>query len=197
MKKAFILFTIFVLSGCAAYAADNCCNAQKYYDFDRDYRCAQLINKIRFQRNTLYNVLGLSDEQEELKDEIETRRHEAMQEYKDTFEAEKKKLRLMAQTCYNSKEYKQQRKITQKAWKKLDRGHRKFDREFMKILCRSQRAKYKEIVRLTRRDIRYCYLNHKSCPKDPYINTFGKNDAKPLCNICPKHEKAHLFNRTH
>lgn len=195
MKRALAIFTIITLFASGAAFADSCCTKEKRYDFERDYKCSQLMNKIRFQKDTLYNVLGLSPEQQELKDGIEAKRLEGTKEYKETFETEKQKLRNLAQTSYGSKEFKKQTKITKKAWKKLAKSHKKYDREFMKILCSTQKSKYKEIVRLTKRDIRYCYLNRKAYKKDPHMSTFGKDDAKPLCEVCPKHERHHVFNR--
>lgn len=196
MKRALVLFTmITLLTSGAAFASECCTKAkEKRYDFERDYKCSQLINKIRFQKDTLYNVLGLSPSQQAIKDEIEQRRLEGTKPYKTAFESEKQKLKTLAQNSYGSREFKKQNKVTKKAWKKLHKSHRKYDKEFMKILCSSQKTKYKEIVRLTKRDIRYCYLNRKSSEKNPYMNTFGRNDAKPLCEVCPKHNAHHFFN---
>lgn len=193
MKKSFILLVILILFSTTAHAK-SCCTAD-CYDFERDYRCQELIQKIRDQKNTLYNVLGLSAEQQELKDEIEFRRKEETKPYVDAFHCEKNKLRQLAQTSYNTHEYKKQAKITHNAWKKMHKKFKKYDKEFCKILCSTQRAKYKEIVKLTKRDIRYCYLNRKCCKKDPYVNTFGKADAKNVCEVCKKHSHPHIFNK--
>ncbi len=193
MKRAFILSLMILFTSCAALA-DSCC-PPNHYDFDRDYKCSELINKIRFEKNTLYNVLNLSAEQQKLREEIEFRRQQELQEPVETLRCERQKLRNLAQTAYDTPEYKKQRSATKKAWKKVQKGLKKYDREFLKILCSTQKSKYKEIVRLTRRDIRYCYLNKKSSPKNPYLNTFGKNDAKDLCDVCEQHSRTHLFNR--
>ena len=182
MKQIVILVSIFGLLAGSMVLAKDCCKEQKEYDFTRDYRCSQLIQKIRAQKNTLYNVLNLSSEQQELKDEIEFRRKAEMQPYIEAYKCEKQKLRALAQTSYDSAEFKQQRKITKKAWKKIEKLYKKYDREFMKILCTTQKTKYKELVKLTKRDIKYCRLNRKACPKNPYINTFGLNDAKNICD---------------
>lgn len=195
MKQLFVLFAILgLLTGTVCFAKD-CCTEQKKYDFTRDYRCSQLIQKIRAQKNTLYNVLGLSMEQQELKDEIEFRRKAEMKPYYEAYKCEKQKLRALAQTSYDTPEFKQQRKATKKAWKKIEKLYKKYDREFMKILCTTQKTKYKELVKLTKRDIKYCRLNRKACPKNPYMNTFGLNDAKNVCDVCEKHSHPHLFNR--
>lgn len=165
------------------------------YDLGRDYQCSQLIYKIQMQKNTLYNVLNLSPTQAQLKDEIEARRHAEMQPYIEDFMTEQEKLRELAKTNYDKQEFKAQYRATNKAWRKLHRGMKKYDKELMAILCSTQRAKYKEIRRMVKHDVRYCYLNKKSCPANPYINTFGKNDAKPLYDVCPKHNTVHLLNR--
>ena len=192
MKRAVILFLTLILSLCNITFASGFDNG-KEYDFGRDYQCSELIQKIRMQKNTFYNVLGLSKEQQELKDKIEAKRLEEMQPYIDRFHCEQQNLRELAKTSYKSKEYKAQYKKTHKAWRELHKGMKKYDKEFKKTLCSSQRTKYNEIVKLTRRDVRYCYLNKKACPKNPYINTFGKSDARPICNMCKKHSHPHIF----
>ena len=194
MKNLFIsIFTIISLTTLTCFA-DECCNAQSKYDYSKEYRCSQLINRIKSQRNTLYNVLNLSEKQQELIDEIEYRKKADLKPIYEVFDKEKTKLRKLAQTDYNSKEFKKQRKITKKAWKKVHKIYKKYDKEIKKVLCNSQKTKYKEITKLVRRDIRYCYLNKKACPKNPYMNTFGKSDALNVCEICDKHSHPHLFN---
>lgn len=195
MKQILIISSALVILSANIALSKECCTTQNNYEFaQRDYKCSQLINKIRFQKNTLYNVLNLSTEQQELKDEIEFRRQEEVKPYADAYQCEKQKLKELVQTSYGSPEFKKQVKATRKAWKALQKCHKKYDKEFEKILCSTQKAKFKDIVRLTKRDIRYCYLNKKACPKDPYVNTFGLNDAKNLCDICEKHSRAHIFN---
>lgn len=193
MKKVLILFLVILLTSSATFAAGFHFN-RKQYDFETEYRCSQLIQKIRAQKNTLYNVLGLSAEQRALKDEIEHRRKEEMKPYTDSFQCERKHLLELAKTSYNTPEFKKQQKITKKAWKDMHRIFKKYDKEFYKILCSTQKTKYREIVKLTKRDIKYCRLNRKACPKDPYMNTFGKSDAKNVCEVCGKHSIAHPFN---
>lgn len=194
MKRALILLLTILMTSSAVIAKD-CCSVKDGYDFERDYKCSELIQKIRFQKNTLYNVLGLSAEQQALKDEIEVRRKAETKPYVDAFHCEQKKLRQIAQTAYNTPAFKKQEKITHKAWKQMQKKFKKYDKEFLKILCSTQKTKYKEIVKLTKRDIRYCYLNRKCCTKNPYVNTFGKNDAKNICEVCDKHSHPHFFNR--
>ncbi len=194
MKRALILSLVILFTSSTAQA-ETCCGKEPY-SFSRDYQCSQLIQRIRSQKNTLYNVLNLSTEQQELKNEIELRRTAELKPIEDALRCERQKLRTLAQTSYDTDEYKKQQAVVKKLWKQLQKGYKKYDREFLKILCSTQKSKYKEIVRLTRRDVRYCYLNKKSSPKDPYMNTFGKNDAKDLCDLCDKHARPHIFNRT-
>ena len=89
MKRILILFLAILLSSGATFAAGCRVNSNQY-DFDTEYKCSQLIQKIRAQKNTLYNVLGLSAEQRALKDEIEQRRKEEMKPYDDSFQCERK-----------------------------------------------------------------------------------------------------------
>ena len=104
-----------------------------------------------------------------------------MQPLIDEYKLEKQKLHALIQNGCSKKEIKEQHKITSRAHKKIHKIFKKYDKEFMKILCRQQRSKYREINKLIKRDLRYCRLNRRSCPKNPYINTFGKQDAKPAC----------------
>lgn len=194
MRHFFISLLTMITISTLTCVADDCCNAQSEYDYSRDYRCSQLINRIKAQRNTLYNVLGLSEKQQELKDEIEAQKKAELDPIRNNFIKEQQELRKLAQTSYDSKEFKKQRKLTKKAWKKVRKVYKKYDKKIMKILCHSQKTKYKEITKLVRRDIRYCYLNKKACPKNPYMNTFGKADALNVCEVCDKHSHPHLFN---
>lgn len=194
MKQLILTLLITITFSTLTTFADECCNAQSEYDYSRDYRCSQLIQRVKSQRNTLYNVLNLSEKQQELKDEIEHKKSSEIAPVYEKFNNEKQKLRYLAQTSYDSKEFKKQKKVTKKAWKKVKKIRKKYDKEIMKILCHSQKVKYKEITKLVRRDIRYCYLNKKACPKNPYMNTFGKSDALNVCEVCDKHSHPHLFN---
>ena len=194
MKQLILTLLITITFSALTTFADECCNAQSEYDYSRDYRCSQLIQRVKSQRNTLYNVLNLSEKQQELKDEIEHKKSSEIAPVYEKFNNEKQKLRYLAQTSYDSKEFKKQKKVTKKAWKKVKKIRKKYDKEIMKILCHSQKVKYKEITKLVRRDIRYCYLNKKACPKNPYMNTFGKSDALNVCEVCDKHSHPHLFN---
>ena len=194
MKQLILTLLITITFSALTTFADECCNAQSKYDYSRDYRCSQLIQRVKSQRNTLYNVLNLSEKQQELKDEIEYKKSSEIAPIYEKFNNEKQKLRYLAQTNYDSKEFKKQKKVTKKAWKKVKKIRKKYDKEIMKILCHSQKVKYKEITKLVRRDIRYCYLNKKACPKNPYMNTFGKSDALNVCEVCDKHSHPHLFN---
>ena len=176
MKKIIIIsiITVFILFSPTALAKQKTC----VYE---DENCSELIENIRSQKNTLYNVLNLSPEQQKIKDEIETRRLEEMQPLINEYRNEKRKLHDMVKNGCSKQEYKQQKKITDTAHKKIHKTFKKYDREFIKILCPLQKSKYREINKLVKRDIKYCRLNKRSCTKNPYLNTFGKQDAKSIC----------------
>ena len=114
MKRIFISLIAILTFGALTSFAEDCCNAQSKYDYSREYRCSQLINRIKSQRNTLYNVLGLSEKQQELKDEIEYRKNAELEPVYKVFNENKKQLRYLAQTSYGSKEFKKQKKATVK-----------------------------------------------------------------------------------
>lgn len=176
MKNVVIFgFIILLLSAQTAFASVKNCAYE-------NENCSLLIENIRSQKDTLYNVLNLSEEQRKIKDEIEKRRVAEMQPLINEYRAEKCKLQEMVQLGCSDKEYKQQRKITNNAHKKIHKAFKKYDREFMKILCSLQKSKYREINRMVKKDLRYCRSNRRICPKNPYVNTFGKQDAKSVCS---------------
>ncbi|MBO7672602.1 hypothetical protein J6S88_04245 [bacterium] len=154
----------------------------------------ELMEKIRSEKNTLDNVLSLSKEQREIKAELDKQRDAELGDLRKNYRAEKQKLRELVKSDCTCSEFKSQQKVVKKTRKQIRKIHKKYDKKFVKILCPLQRSKFREVVKLTKRDIRYCKLNKKACPKDPYINTFGKQDAKERCEVCKKHQKHHVLN---
>ena len=164
------------------------------YDVETDIRCTELMEKIRAEKNTLYNVLSLSKEQREIKSELDKERTVELGNLENNYRNEKQKLHELAKNGCPTSEIKAQQKIIKAQRKEIRKVYKKYDKKFLKILCPLQRSKYREVVKLTKREIHYCKLNKKSCPKNPYVNTFGKNDAKDICDVCKEHRKHHLFN---
>ena len=164
------------------------------YDVETDIRCTELMEKIRAEKNTLYNVLSLSKEQREIKAELDKERAEELGDLETNYKSQKQILRELAKNNCSCNEIKTQQKILKKSRKKIRKVYKKYDKKFIKVLCPLQRSEYREVIKLTKREIRYCKLNKKSCPKNPYVNTFGKNDAKDVCDVCKEHRKHHWFN---
>lgn len=190
MKRALIfgILAIFFVSG----SAHAFCGK---YDVETDLRCTELMEKIRAEKNTLDNVLSLSKEQREIKAQLDKERTNEIGDLEKNYRCEKEKLRELVRNNATCDEVKSQQKILKKSRKEIRKIYKKYDKKFIKVLCPLQRSKYREVVKLTKREIRYCKLNKKSCPKDPYVNTFGKQDAKDICDVCEKHRKHHIFNR--
>lgn len=158
------------------------------YDVETDLRCTELMEKIRSEKNTLDNVLSLSKEQREIKAQLDSERANEVGDLEKNYRCEKEKLRRLVHDDASCKVVKSQQKVLKKSRKEIRKIYKKYDKKFMKVLCPLQRSKYREVIKLTKREIRYCKLNKKSCSKNPYVNTFGKNDAKELCDICKKHK---------
>jgi len=193
MKKFIIsgvLFTLIFTNICAASA--DCGKGR--YDVETDLRCTELMEKIRSEKNTLDNVLSLSKEQREIKAELDKQRHAEAGDLEKLYKSEKRKLRELVKNDCSCAEFKAQKKIVKNTRKQVRKIYKKYDKKFVKILCPLQRSKYREVIKLTRREIRYCKLDKKACPKDPYINTFGKQDAKNMCEVCKKHKAHHIIN---
>ena len=165
------------------------------YDVETDLRCTELMEKIRSEKNTLDNVLSLSKDQREIKAQLDSERANEIGDLERNYRCEKEKLRELVRNNAPCDEVKSQQKVLKKSRKEIRKIYKKYDKKFLKILCPLQRSKYREVVKLTKREIRYCKLNKKSCPKDPYINTFGKQDAKDICDVCKKHRKHHIMNK--
>ena len=190
MKRVLIfgILALFFIGG-SAYAF---CSK---YDVETDIRCTELMEKIRAEKNTLYNVLSLSKEQREIKAELDKERASELGDLEINYREGKQKLRELAKNNCACSEIKAQQKVLKKSRKEIRKIYKKYDKKFLKVLCPLQRSKYREVLKLTKREIHYCKLNKKSCPKNPYVNTFGKNDAKDTCDVCKKHRTHHILNR--
>lgn len=193
MKKFLISGAIITLIFTNISVASAYCGKGKY-DVDTDLRCTELMEKIRSEKNTLDNVLSLSKEQREIKSQLDEERSTELGDLEKNYRAEKHKLRELVKNDCSCAEFKAQKKIVKQSRKQVRKIYKKYDKKFVKILCPLQKSKFREVIKLTKREIRYCKLNKKACPKDPYVNTFGLQDAKNVCEVCKKHQKHHLLN---
>lgn len=196
MKRGILMKRVLIFCVWAIFFAGG--SAQAFcskYDVETDLRCTELMEKIRAEKNTLDNVLSLSKEQREIKAQLDMQRSEEIGDLETNYKCEKQKLRELVKNNCSSGEIKAQQKIVKNSRKQIRKIYKKYDKKFLKTLCPLQRSKFREVIKLTKREIHYCKLNKKSNPKNPYINTFGKQDAKDLCDVCKKHDQHHLFNR--
>ena len=173
MKRSLILAGLcVVLCVPAVYSSDENTPCEITIIQQHDYS-SQLIDKIRMQRETIYNALNLTPKQLKCNAEIEKKRYIEL-------EPELKKLCIYskelkdakakndnAEICRLEKKLKDTRKEIQKI-------SAKYDKEFMKILNSDQRAKYKMIRKMKRTDLKKQQRINQNGSKQSDVKPFGE-----------------------
>lgn len=131
----------------------------------------QLIDKIKAERNTIYNALNLTPEQIQKKDSIEKKRYEALEPELKKLCLSRQKLKDLETTkSADIKTVRKAQKEVYEARKDIKSLSNKYDKEFKKILTSEQRAKYSMIRKLKRADLKK--LEQKNSHK-PDLRPFG------------------------
>lgn len=155
----------------SCYAAEESVPCEVSIIEQHDYSC-QLIEKIKLQRNTIYNALNLSPKQVKAKDEIEKKRYlELEPELKNLciYSKQFKDAKVMddnAKVCDLEKKLKTTRENIQKI-------SAKYDKDFEKILNSDQRAKYRMIRKLKRNDLKKVQKTQNNSSKPSDVKPFG------------------------
>ncbi|MBR6098126.1 Spy/CpxP family protein refolding chaperone [bacterium] len=132
---------------------------------------SQLVEKIKAERNTIYNALNLTPEQIQKKDEIEKKRYEALEpELKNLCLSRKKLKDLETTKSADTKTINAAQKEVNSARKEIKSISNKYDKEFKKILTSAQKSKYNMIRKLKRADLKK--LEQKNTKK-PDLRPFG------------------------
>lgn len=132
----------------------------------------QLVEKIKAERNTIYNALNLTPEQICKKDNIEKKRYAALEpELKNLCLSRKKLNDLKKEKCTDSKVYNAAQNEVNAARKEIKTISNKYDREFKKILTSEQKSKYNMIRKLKRADLKK--LDQKNNTHKASLRPFG------------------------
>ena len=132
----------------------------------------QLVEKIKAERNTIYNALNLTPEQICKKDDIEKKRYEAIEpELKNLCLSRKKLKDLNNNKGADTKVINSAQKEVNAVRKEIKTLSNKYDKEFKKILTSEQRAKYNMIRKLKRADLKK--FEQKNTTKPASLRPFG------------------------
>lgn len=115
----------------------------------------QLVEKIKIERNTIYNALNMTPEQICKKEAIEKKRYEELEPELKKLCLSRKKLKECSESnTSNPKLVSAAQKEVNSARKAIKEISNKYDREFKKVLTSEQKAKYNMIRKLKRADLR-------------------------------------------
>ena len=174
MKRAILLVILGVIMSCPEVMAEDDVSVETEITtkaiVQGDFS-PQLVDKIKAERNTIYNALNLTPEQMQKKDCIEKKRYEALEpELKNLCLSRKKLKDLQAAKSADSKLINSAQKEVNVARKEIKSISNKYDKEFKKILTSEQKSKYNMIRKLKRADLKK--LEHKNSDK-PDLKPFG------------------------
>lgn len=146
---------------------------EQQYDY-----ASQLLQKIKMQRDSIYNTLNLTPSQIKCKNEIEKKRYEDLEPELHKFCLANKKLRLAIAKSDKAaiNEAEKELKSIRKCIQKISSEH---DEEFMKILNQDQRAKYRMIRKLKRNDLKKLQKIQKNGEKPSDVKPFGEKISQP------------------
>lgn len=190
MKRVILLVILGVIMSCPAVLAEEDVSVETEITttaiVQGDYS-SQLVDKIKAERNTIYNALNLTSEQIQKKDSIEKKRYEALEpELKKLCLSRKKLKELETTKSADVKTIKHAQKEVNEARRDIKSLSNKYDREFKKILTSEQKAKYNMIRKLKRADLRK--LEHKNSHK-PDLRPFGVPISQAEYAAQKKHSK--------
>lgn len=195
MKKIIILgicllsLNLNVLADSRSTYAPCGCNAQT--------KCLDLITSMYNERETMYNVLNLSADQAKCKEQIDKERYQALDIIFNQLMQEKYVLQKLCEGNADKVSIKKQELIVKNCEKQIKATAEKYDHEFLSILNSEQRAKYKTITKMAKKEIKYCRNNKAFYKRDPKLRPFGQKmyytDTESV--LCPTHKKWHIFGR--
>lgn len=181
MKKVLLIAGLCIIAGSVPVMANDADNTpcevaiieEQHYDY-----ASQLIEKIRLQRDSIYNTLNLTPAQIKCKNELEKKRYEALEPELHKFCILKHKLKN-AETNQDKaaiKEIEDELKQVRKSIRKISTEH---DKQLMEILNSDQRAKYRMIRKLKRQDLRKLQKVQKNGEKPSDLKPFGEKISQP------------------
>lgn len=135
----------------------------------------QLVEKIKMQRNAIYNALNLTPTQIKKVNEIENCRYRDLEPELRQLCLLRKKLKDLnsAKTCDKAAISATEHELS-KVKKNIRSISNKYDKEFKKVLTSEQESKYNMIRKLKRADLRKVEKAHKNGQKQGDLRPFGQ-----------------------
>lgn len=161
---------------------------EQRYDYS-----AQLLEKIKLQRDSIYNALNLTPSQIKCKNEIDKKRYEELMPQLKKLCYLNRKIEAAGQSGDIGKV-----KAIQNEYKPVKKCIRsiseKYDKEFMKILNSSQKEKYRMIRKLKRTDLKKQQKIQQNGKKQSDLRPFGEKISQPAYTEKMKKENS-LWNK--
>lgn len=174
MKKALLLISAGMLLSCPLVFAEDLdtpeTNITSAITTVKGDYSLQLIDKIKAERNTIYNALNLTPEQIKQKDTIEAKRYTDLEPVLRKYCLSHKKLNDIKKSK-NEKEIKAVEKELDSVKKDIKDISNKYDKNLKKILTGEQKAKYDMIRKLKRAEIQK--NNKPANTKNTTLKPFG------------------------
>lgn len=183
MKRSLIVLGIFaILTSTSVFAEEpvkqpSPCDVTTVTEqYDYSY---QLMDRIKKQRDTIYNALNLTQEQVKCKNEIEKKRYIELEPALQKLCLEIKQLKDLKARCADKKTICKQERALDCTRREIQQISAKYDRELMKILTQDQRSKYSMIRKLKRCDLKKLRKIQEKGRKPSDLRPFGEKVLQP------------------
>ncbi len=178
MKKSLLLVSLCILMCCPAVFAESEVSVETEITSTavvKDDYSPQLIQKIKLQRNTIYNALNLTPDQVKQKDEIDAKRYAELEPELQKFCLTRKKVKDLecSKNC-SKKTLKAAKKEFEASKDCIKSISNKYDKQFKKILTSDQKSKYNMVRKLKRSDLKKVEELHKKGQKPSDLRPFGQ-----------------------
>ena len=128
----------------------------------------QLIEKIKVERNSIYNALSLTPEQIKKKNDLDEKRYKELQPKLKQFCVERRALKDLESKKADAKTIKTAQDKLDSTKNDIKKISSKYDKEFKKILTSEQKSKYNTIIKLTRADLKELEQRQKEMALKPF-----------------------------
>ena len=189
MKKLLFLISLLIIANPVLAECTSC----------KDTKCIDLITSMYNKRATMFNVLNLSYDQQKCKDTMDMNYLKEVGNKFEKYEQEKFVYNNMEKHNASKQALKKQEKVVKNLEKELENLNKKYEKEFKTILNSEQKAKFRTIVKMQKKEVRYCRKDKAFYKRDPKLRPFGEKmyykDTEEV--LCPKHHKWHVFGIKH
>ena len=128
----------------------------------------QLIEKIKVERNAIYNALNLTPEQIKKKNDLDEKRYKELQPKLKQFCVERRALKDLESKKADAKTIKTAQDKLDSTKNDIKKISSKYDKEFKKLLTSEQKSKYNTIIKLTRADLKELEQRQKEMALKPF-----------------------------